>query len=192
MPGLAELQDQHGKLTVNHWEETRGAHQSLWYVVHTRSRHEFRIEADLRAKHLEIFLPRLTVPSRRRDRKQLLEVPLFPGYLFIHADLDSPAYHDIIKHRGVVRILGVHGRYEPVPQETVAAVRTMVESGRPYYPWLSLSRGMRVRVVEGPLAGVCGTILRRREHKLRLVVEVELMQRAVAVELDEEILEPCP
>ncbi len=161
-----------------------------WYVIHTRSRHEAKVEAGLGLKGVEIFLPRIVVPSRRRDRRLLLEVPLFSGYLFVHANLQSDAYYDIIKTKGVVRILGIKGVCSPVPPETVEGIRTMLASGRPLVTRPSLRQGMRVRIAEGPLEGVTGIVLRTRERRRRLVLSVELMQRAVMVELEDEAVEP--
>lgn len=165
--------------------------QSLaWYVIHTCSRQEVRVEAGLRRKGLEIFLPRVTVPSRRRDRSRLLKVPLFPGYLFAHTDLSFPAYYAILRHQGVVRILGIKGRCVPVPEDTVAAIHAVVESGRPFYPWPYLKQGMRVQIIEGPLTGATGIIWRKKPSQRRLVVGVELLGRAVAVDLEEEAVQP--
>jgi transcriptional antiterminator NusG len=161
-----------------------------WYVVHTQSRQESRVETDLGRRGLKVFLPRITVRSRRRDRFKLLEVPLFPGYLFVHTDLRLPSYHDIIKHRGVIRILGVKHRCIPVPDGTVAAIQAVLASGRPYDPWDSLTRGMRVKIADGALAGTVGTILRKKPGKRRLVVMVDLLGRGIAVDLAEEMLEP--
>jgi transcription termination/antitermination protein NusG len=162
----------------------------LWYVIHTRSRHENKVDAGLRDKGLETFLPKMTVPSRRRQRQCLLEVPLFPGYLFVNTDLNQDSYYRIIRVPGVVRLLGLGGRCLPVPAETVQSIQAMVSSGQVYYPWPYLEKGMRVRIVEGPLAGATGVILERRDKKRRLVVGVELFHRAVAVELNDAALEP--
>jgi hypothetical protein len=52
-----------------------------WYVLHTRSRFENVVHDGLYKKSMEVFLPKIKVPSRRRDRKLMLKVPLFPGYL---------------------------------------------------------------------------------------------------------------
>ena len=65
----------------------------------------------------------------------------------------------------------------------------MVASDRPYYPHRSLMRGKRVRVVEGPLAGVIGIIREETETKRKVIIEVELFHRAVAVELEDEAVE---
>jgi len=161
-----------------------------WYVIHTRSRHEDKVEFSLLHKGLEIFLPRITVRSRRQDRRIYLEVPLFPGYLFVHSDLESRAYYEIIRLPGVVRLLGINGRPSPVPLEKIESIKTILASDRPYSPWNYLGQGKQVRILEGPLAGVIGIILKRREKKRRLVVAVELFQRSVAVELEDEAVAP--
>jgi transcriptional antiterminator NusG len=163
--------------------------EPAWYVVHTRSRHESKVELALMQKGIEIFLPRIIVPSRRRDRKLLINLPLFPGYLFVHADLVTSVYHKIIKQPGVVRLLWRNGNPSPVSNEKIESIKIIVESDRPYYPWGYLDSGKRVRIIDGPLSGAVGIIERRRDKKRRLVVAVELFQRSVAVELDEETVE---
>lgn len=167
-----------------------GADDPAWFVIHTRSRFEAAVESALTRKGLEVFLPRLETLSRRRDRRLFLQKPLFPGYLFVHVLLDLSNYHKIIKVPGVVRLLGVKGRPTPVTAEIVDSIKTIVDSGRPYFPHPYLSQGMKVCIKEGALAGAVGIILRRREKKRRLVVNVELFQRSVAVELDDEAVEP--
>jgi transcriptional antiterminator NusG len=160
-----------------------------WYVVHTCSRHEALVETGLARKGLEVFLPRVTVRSRRRDRLRMLEVPLFPGYLFVQTDLSDRDYYHIIKQEGVVRILGTRGYFTPVPEDTVVSLRTLVNSGQLLLPWARIEPGRRVRVVDGPLAGATGVILRLKKGNKRLVVGVELLGRSVCAELAEESIE---
>jgi transcription antitermination factor NusG len=161
-----------------------------WYVIHTCCHHEIRVEERLRKKRLEVFLPRFIRPSRRRDRKILLRTPLFPGYLFVQDALEPATYSDIIKLPGVVRILAGSGRLQPVPQETIESIRLALAGDRPYYPHRYLKKGQRVRVVEGPLAGVVGKIVDAKEKQRKVVIEVELFRRALAVELEDEAVEP--
>jgi transcriptional antiterminator NusG len=160
-----------------------------WYVIHTCCHHERQVEQRLRQKNLEVFLPRLTVVRQWQDRKKLLQVPLFPGYLFVHDVLETPIYYDIIKLPGVVRILGSKGNLQPVPPETIDSIKLTVASDRPYYPYRYLLKGKWVRVVEGPLAGVIGIIREQKEKKRKMVIEVELFRRAMAVELEDEAVE---
>jgi transcriptional antiterminator NusG len=161
-----------------------------WYVIHTCCHHEVRVEERLRQRGLEVFLPRFMQPSRRRDRKIILRIPLFPGYLFVQDALETTTYHDIIKLPSVVRILSGSGRLQPVPQETIESIRLALAGERPYYPYRCLKRGERVRVVEGPLAGVVGRIMEAKEKQRKVVIEVELFHRAMAVELKDEAVEP--
>jgi len=161
-----------------------------WYAIHTRCHHEVRVEERLRQKRLEVFLPRFTQPSRRRDRKIILRTPLFPGYLFVQDALEATTYLDIIKLPGVVRILAGSGRLQPVPRETIESIRLALAGDRPYYPYHCLKRGERVRVTEGPLTGVVGMIVEAKEKKRKVVIEVELFRRAMAVELEDETVEP--
>jgi transcriptional antiterminator NusG len=168
------------------WEELP---TPLWYIIHTRSRYEVKVEADLTRKGLLTFLPRVMVRSRRRDRLQILETPLFPGYLFVRTDLNEWAHNNIIRSQGVVRILGTKEQCTPVPEDTVTSLWTLVNSGQPVFPWSKLTPGKRVRVVEGPLTGAIGVILRNKQGKRRLLVAVELLGRSVCAELAEETVE---
>ncbi|MDD5640757.1 MAG: UpxY family transcription antiterminator [Syntrophales bacterium] len=161
-----------------------------WYVIHTCCHHEGRVEERLRQKGLEVFLPRCLRASRRRDRKKLLQVPLFPGYLFVQDLLENFTYRDIIRLPGVVRILTNSGRLQPVPRETIESIRLALTSNRPYYPDSCLKKGERVRVAEGPLAGVVGIIAEAKDQKRKVIIEVELFRRAMAVEIEDEAVEP--
>lgn len=189
MPGLCPTNTA-DNLQISHPDTNPNAARTAWYVVHTCSHHERRVERRLQERGLEVFLPHLTVVRRWRDRKKILQVPLFPGYLFVHDDLEtSSAYYDVIMAPGVVQILGYNGKLQAVPVETIESIRLATASDRPYYPYRYLLKGKRVRVAEGPLAGVVGIIRERKEQKRKVVVEVELFHRAMAVELKDEAVE---
>lgn len=161
-----------------------------WYVIHTCCHHEARVETRLRQKGLEVFLPRCIRASRRCDRKKLLQVPLFPGYLFVQDLLETFTYYDILRLPGVVRILSNRGRLQQVPKETIESIRLALTSDRPYYPYSCLKKGERVRVAEGPLTGVVGIIVEAKDQKRKVIIEVELFRRAMAVEIEDEAIEP--
>jgi transcription antitermination factor NusG len=164
------------------------SHFLSWYAVYIMSRHEAKVEKVLQQKGVEVFLPRVMTPRRWRNRKVSLTLPLFPGYLFVNTCLDTNDYLMILKAPGVVRVLG-NGSPTPVPGETVDSIKTIVESDQPFYPWRYLEKGKQVRVLDGPLAGTIGFIQGRKEKKRRLIVSVELFQRSVAVELDDDAVE---
>lgn len=159
-----------------------------WYAIQARCRTEEYVQMALDRKGLETFCPHMTFPRIRRGRKVLVQQPLFPGYLFIYADLDTTVFHQIIKVQGVIRLLG-NGTPEPMAAEQIESIRTIVAGDRYYYPWRYLEKGKKVRVLEGPLAGAVGILVARKEKKRRLVVAVEMFQRSVTVELDDEAVE---
>jgi transcriptional antiterminator NusG len=161
-----------------------------WYVIHTMANHEFLVEKLLLKKNFEIFLPCISIPSKRKDRKKIIDVPLFRSYCFINTSLWPKDYYEIVRTPGVARILGVKDRFIPVPKETIESIRVAIESGRYYNSYNCLPLGTRVRVCEGPLEGAIGIILKKRDKKRRLLISVELMNTAVAVELENESVEP--
>src|SRR5512147_1665423 len=93
--------------------------QRRWYVLHTKSRHEAVVHDLLCRKSMDAFLPKIKVRSSRRDRKLMIHVPLFPGYVFIKTDLHPHTHLDIVKTAGVVRLIGTKTGPVPVPEDTV-------------------------------------------------------------------------
>ena len=159
-----------------------------WYVIQSKPQKESLLYEQLCLREIEAYYPCIRVkPVNPRARKIK---SYFPGYLFVRTVLDPRAYYEIIRHPGVVRLLGINGCPGIVPPEQVDSIQAIVASDRTYYPWAYLGQGRQVRIMEGPLSGTVGTILRRRGNKPRLVVAVELFQRSVAVELENEAVEP--
>ena len=152
-----------------------------WYALQTRSRHEKVVRDQLAAKGIMHLLPLWRKRSVWKDRVKVIEVPLFGGYLFSYFALrDRVAVLETI---GVVRIVGISGKPVPVPDEQIAAVRTMVEQRLPYDPHPYLAEGMRVRIKRGVLVGAEGILIAKKQ-KHRLVISVDLIQQAVAVDVD--------
>jgi len=162
-----------------------------WYVLHTKSRHEAVVFDGLLKKSLEAFLPRVKVRSTRRDRKALIHIPLFPGYLFIRTDLQPRTHLEIVKTAGVVRLIGTSQGPVPVPAETVASLKIMVASERPITTGSRMRPGDRVMVVQGPFAGVTGTFTRYRSQG-RVVVHIDALGQYAAAEVDEGDVEILP
>jgi len=83
----------------------------------------------------------------------------------------------------VVEIVGSGSQPEPIPDDEIEALKTLMTSVLPYDPHPYLHEGMAVEVVRGPLQGVHGILL-RKEKRHRLVIGVRLIQQAAAVEID--------
>jgi len=162
-----------------------------WYAVYTKSRHEKVAQRGLEDKGIESFLPLRDVLSQWKDRRKWVQKPLFPGYLFVRTEWSELG--DVTSVRGVAYVLGNQGKAAPVPEEQLLTVRRMVEGPYEVMPWPWLSKGKRVLVTSGPLAGLETYIVRRnRASRCHLVVSVDLLGRSVAVEVDPRCVELIP
>ena len=114
-----------------------------WYAVYTKSRHEKIVAETLWHKQIECFLPLREVLSQWRDRRKLVQFPLFPGYLFVHVPMEKRRI-DILRVPSVVRIVGFQGVPEPIPEDQVQAVKSLVFSKLHVDPYPYLQKGDRV------------------------------------------------
>lgn len=164
---------------------------AAWYVLHTKSRFESVVDEMLRKKTVEVFLPRVIVQSRRKDRKKMIRVPLFPGYLFVKSDL-SPEHHlEIVRTVGAVKLVGDKNGPHSVPDDTIQSLQIMVSSDRPIATGTFFQKGERVIVVSGPFSGVTG-IFERYRNLDRVIVHIEALGQFAAVEVDAEDVEKLP
>src|SRR3972149_277423 len=134
---------------------------AYWFAVHTRSRHEKQVDSFLKEKRIDSFLPLIKILSRRRDRKVFVDVPLFPGYLFVNIQLDN--IFDVISTRGVVRVIGADP-FMPIaiPEKQVNDIKILINNSVKLDPYKYLQSGVKVRIRSGPLMGVEGILLKRK------------------------------
>ncbi|MGD9087912.1 MAG: UpxY family transcription antiterminator [Desulfobacterales bacterium] len=163
----------------------------LWYVLHTKSRFENVVNEGLEKKSIEVFLPKVTVRSKRRDRKAMIRVPLFPGYLFVKTDLAPVSHLEIVKTAGAVRLIGSKQGPVPVPEDTIESLKIMVSTDHPITTGNRLKKGDKVLVVQGPFAGVTGTFI-RYGGKGRVIVNIEALGQYAGVEVSEDDIEIVP
>jgi transcription antitermination factor NusG len=151
-----------------------------WYALRTKSRHEKFVRDQLNKQGIEPLLPTVKRLSQWKDRKKEIEVPLFSGYCFVRFGKEGKL--PVQKVVGVLEVVG-NKRPEPIPEEEIESLKTLMTSVLPYDPHPYLHEGMKVEVVRGPLQGAHGILL-RKEKRHRLVIGVRLIQQAAAVEID--------
>jgi len=159
-----------------------------WYAVATNPRHEKFVACQMHGYEIECFLPLYKSLRRWKDRRKELELPLFPGYLFVHI-----ALHDrlqVLRIPGVSQLIGANGKPSSLPTHEIEALRNGLAKGlyAEAHSWLQVGR--RVRVTRGPLAGAQG-VLMRRKHNCRIVISVDVIMRSVALEIDESDVQPA-
>ena len=152
-----------------------------WYAVRVKSRGEKSSAANITVRGIECFLPTYETKRRWTDRVKVIEEPLFSGYVF--CQVPEARFLPVISSPGVLQVVGVVEPHEMV------AMRRLVEGGSAM-PWPYLKDGQRVKIRCGAWEGLVG-ILQSGGGRDRVVVNIELLQRAVAVEVDRDMIEPC-
>jgi len=159
----------------------------LWYALRVKSNFERTAAAILSGKGYETYMPLYRELRRWSDRRNVTEVPLFPGYVFAQFDVERRL--PILTTPGVVHIVPPHQAPMAVDQTELDSVRVVVASGLPVGPHPFLRIGQHVIITRGSMTGLEG-ILVQVKRAFRIVVSVTLLQRSVAVEIDRDWVRP--
>jgi transcription antitermination factor NusG len=168
-------------------KETLG--EFFWYAVTTRSRQEKAAASMLEALGIPRFLPMTAEVHQWSDRKRVVHLPLFPGYLFVHMNASPEVMLSVRKVPAIVGFVGNHSGPLPIPDGEIDDVRTVVARGVPCSPHSFLHVGDRVRVIRGALAGIEGRFI-RNGSKGQLIISIEMIQRSLALTVFEGDVEP--
>jgi len=162
--------------------------ETKWFAVYTTSRHEKRVAQHLTQREIEYYLPLYKSQRRWSDGSRVtLDLPLFPGYLFVHIKRTDRAR--VLGVPGTLAVVGGTGREPaPLPDAAIDALRTGL-CLRNVEPHPLLTVGQRARIRSGALAGMAGIVVRKK-NSCRVILTLEHIQRSIAVEVDGEDLEP--
>jgi transcription antitermination factor NusG len=158
-----------------------------WCAVHTRYQHESSVHTLLSMKGFQTFYPTYKKIREWKDRKKEIAAPLFPGYVFV-ANAQQERLK-VVSTPGVCAIVSIAGVPAVIPHHEIESIRRAIVGPYPLEPHVYLKKGDRVRIIRGPLTGIAG-ILVRKKGSLRLVVCVEMLGRAAAMEIDGASIEP--
>ncbi len=150
-----------------------------WYAIRTRSRFEKKVALGLRGKGYEEFLPLRCIPRSKSDRTVLVKQPLFAGYVFCR--FDSTKRLPVLMTAGVSYIVSTREHPSPIPDEEMASLQRMVQSGLAIQDWPYLP-GAKIRILTGPLSGLYGTVI-RTNNNYRVIVSINMLKRSVAAEV---------
>lgn len=158
-----------------------------WYAIKTRSRHEKTVAEQLVGKDVSCFLPTYEVARNWGGRRAFVQLPLFNGYLFVNIPLRERM--KVLTTYGVASFIGINGHPLPVPDEQIHAILTFVEEKLKYDPYPYVREGQPVEIRRGPLKGIRGVLVQKR-NRFKFVVSIDLIQQAVALEIDASDVEP--
>src|SRR6185369_3742526 len=158
-----------------------------WFALRVKPNYEKRVATALRGKGLEELLPLYRSKRRWSDRVKVLDLPLFPGYLFCRIDL--AARLPLLTTPGFLYIVGVGKTPQPVDEAEILAIQSVMRSGVPVTPWPSLVVGQKVELQHGPLRGLVG-VLTKISNQHRIYVSVTLLRRSISVEVAPDWVRP--
>ena len=156
-----------------------------WFALTSKPRHEKVVAENLRGKGLESFVPLYRTQRQWTDRIQSVDLPLFPGYVFCRFAYASRL--PVLNTPGVTSVVSFSDIPTPVADDEISRIRAIQASGLPARPWPYVCVGQRARIERGALAGLEGVLIREKDA-LRVVVSVELLHRAVAVEIGRDMI----
>jgi transcription antitermination factor NusG len=151
-----------------------------WYAVYTAPRHEKSASHHLEGRSVESFLPLYSSARLWNGRRATVQMPLFPGYLFVRIKPEERVR--VLETPGVLSIVSSHGKLIPLPDSEVDTLRATLMTRRSE-PHPLLSSGRRVRIKVGPLRGLEGVVV-RQTRQLRMIVSIDCIMRSFAVELE--------
>jgi len=159
---------------------TRDTQPRFWYAACTRSRHEKKVAQYLLQKSVVCFLPLCNEVHQWKNGKANVELPLFPGYVFVNS---APAdLIRVLQTPGVVRFVTTKGSPTSIPEAELESVRAVATSDviAEIHPFQDF--GARVRITQGPLRGIEG-ILVSQKGSSRVILSITLIMRSVSVEV---------
>jgi transcription antitermination factor NusG len=167
------------------------AHSARWYACYTRARHEKRVEEQLQERGIDSYLPLVPRLSQWKDRRKVVDWPLFPSYVFGRFAL--PDAYQVLRIPGISTIVRVNGRPVPIPEQELENVRLFAQAlrgddaeleRRPY-----IEEGQWVEVLDGPFRGVRGVVVQRRGRR-RVLIGIRAIGQGLEVNIDSGALRP--
>lgn len=171
---------QNGRENPSIHQSFEAADEAKWFAIYTCPRHEKFVYQLLNAKTIESYLPLYQSLRRWNDRTAVIELPLFPSYIFVR--IPFSARLRVLTVPGVVRIVSFNGKPASLADEEIKALQASV-AAQAAEPYPYLAKGRRIRIASGPLKGLEGIVVRRK-GKLRAVISIHSIMQSYAVEVD--------
>ncbi len=167
--------------------------KSNWFALLTRSNFEQTVYTSIVKKKVEAFLPTTRKKSRRKDRKLMIEVPLFPGYIFVQSTIEPDDQLNILKTIGAVRLLGNQSGPLPVPHSQIESLKILTSANMNLITGanIRMKKGDPVIILEGPMAGARGEFTHYK-GKGRVIIKIEVLGQYAGVDVLEDNVEKLP
>ncbi len=158
-----------------------------WSVLHLKPRTEKRVAEICARQRLPCYLPLRRSVRIYQRRKVVFDLPLFPGYIFVACDESSRAL--LFRGNHIIRVLKPESQMKLLRQ--LVLVRRLLRLDPELESVDPIASGEHVRIRSGPLSGLEGIVtqVRKKPGKCLVVLNIEIVGRAVATETDARLLE---
>jgi transcription antitermination factor NusG len=153
--------------------------EKRWCVLHTKSRREKKVAEQSVRFGIRHYFPLRKSITGRRGRRYTSMVPIFSGYVFAY--IDWADRRRLFQTGHIASVIDVMDQDNLV--EELKNIRLIEETGHFLHPVLEIAKGKRVRIIDGPLSGLDGTVIRIK-GKSCIVLAVDIIRQAVACEID--------
>ncbi len=158
-----------------------------WIAVYTKPRHEKLVLSQFTEKGIDSYLPLIRQRHRWSDRMKWVEIPIFKSYIFAHVELKDNL--EVLQTRGVNHIVKFQNKIAVIPDDQIASLRKIIDGGFDSFPSDYFVIGDDVEVIGGPLRGING-IVSRNDTSDKLIIKINVIQHAVAVQIERKYLKP--
>ncbi len=157
-----------------------------WYALYTRNRYEKKVDRLLKEKGVTSYLPLNEVYHRWSDRHKRVLVPLFSCYVFVFIALGDR--FKVLHTDGALNLVSFNGTPARIPDDQINAIKRIMAVKVNFDHTDLFTPGKKVKVKQGPLKGVEGTLI-RKNNKNRLVIAIDGIKQALSIEIDYRDLE---
>lgn len=150
-----------------------------WYVVYTYPNFEKKVHTHMVQKNITCFLPFQKVTRQWSDRKKIIEVPLFPNYIFVYTTSDER--FKILDIVGVSRYIMYNNGPATISDKEITMIKEMLME--PSVEAEKYLEGDIVEIIEGPFSGLKGIIFERKGKK-RLGIKIKSINQSFSAEFN--------
>jgi transcription antitermination factor NusG len=157
--------------------------EPFWFAIRTRPRYEKKVTSGLQEKGIETFLPLNSTKHQWSDRRRVVDLPVFPGYVFVRIASSLPSRISVLRTNGVISFVGVRNMGIPIPDCEMEAIQAVREEGVAFNSSPYLTVGQSVRIRGGCLDGIRGVLMAVNGDQ-SLIISVHVIQRSIAMRIE--------
>jgi transcriptional antiterminator RfaH len=160
-----------------------------WHVIYTKSQHEKKVLTDSKSLCVDSYLPLIKSVRYWSDRKKIIDLPLFPNYIFLK--LATSKVLKVLDHPSIIGFVKVGNEFVTLPDEQIQSIRLIESKEMDYFVKKNcFTKGKVIQVKCGPLKGLIGEVV-NCDKKTYFTIVLKHINNAIFVRLDRNCLVCC-